>query len=191
MEKVWFILYKWMYEPIKDLSDEKFGKLMKAIFEYQKNWNIVELKDETQMAFMFFKNQFDIDNQKYEEICKRRQEVWKLWWRPKKANQTKDNQKNQKVFEETKKSYIEKEIENEIETENKNIYRKFKHLEITQEEFNKLNEIYTKESIDNVLNNIENFKDNKKYTSLYLTANNWLKRDWVIKTRKIDFNSLL
>ena len=73
------------------------------------------------------------------------------------------------------------------------IYRKFKHLELTQDEFNKLNENYTKEAIDDILDSIENFKDNKKYVSLYLTANKWLKKETPkneIKP-KINFNSLL
>jgi hypothetical protein len=66
-----------MYEPIKNLSDEKFGKLMKAIFEYQQNLIIPKLENDIQMAFLFFKNQFDLDNAKYTEICNKRQELGK------------------------------------------------------------------------------------------------------------------
>jgi hypothetical protein len=52
-----------------------------------------------------------------------------------------------------------KESESESESESEeNIYRQFKHLILTQEEFNKLNEKYTKEAIDNILDNIENYK---------------------------------
>jgi hypothetical protein len=58
------------------------------------------------------------------------------------------------------------------------VYRKFAHLEISQSDFQKLIDAgFTKEKIDNILDRIENYKNNKGYTSLYLTANNWLKDD--------------
>lgn len=61
--------------------------------------------------------------------------------------------------------------ENEIET----IYRSFDHLSITVEDFKKLEQFWRKETIDGILDRIENYKDNKKYKSLYLTAKNWIK----------------
>lgn len=57
-------------------------------------------------------------------------------------------------------------------------YREFAHLSLSQVDFEKLNKVYTKEQIDKTLNNIENFRNNKKYKSLYLTALNWLDRDY-------------
>lgn len=60
---------------------------------------------------------------------------------------------------------------------NKPIYRKFKHLSMSQDEFDKLSEKYTKEQIDEILDRIENYAKNKNYTSLYKTALNWLKKE--------------
>lgn len=59
----------------------------------------------------------------------------------------------------------------------KKIYRQFDHLKLTHSEFKKLNEDYSKSDIDEILDRIENWRDNKKYKSLYRTAQNWLKID--------------
>lgn len=63
------------------------------------------------------------------------------------------------------------------ELKEENIYRSFQHLNISIDEFNKLCIEYTKQQIDDILDQIENNSNNKKYTSLYLTAKNWLRRN--------------
>lgn len=63
------------------------------------------------------------------------------------------------------------------ELKEENIYRSFQHLSISIDEFNKLCIEYTKQQIDDILDQIENNANNKKYTSLYLTAKNWLSRN--------------
>ena len=58
-----------------------------------------------------------------------------------------------------------------------NIYREFQHLFITEDEVKKLLEKHTITQINNVLNDIENYKQNTKYKSLYLTAVKWLQKN--------------
>jgi len=59
-----------------------------------------------------------------------------------------------------------------------NIYRAFAHLEITNEDFEKLSIDYGKNEVDDILDDIENYRNNKKYISLYHTAKKWLKKEY-------------
>lgn len=82
MDKKGFIIYKSLYEPIKDLSRNQKGELFEAILDYQtiKDYDFSKLSPMVKMSFMFFKNQFDIDDEKYEAKClTNRENVLKRW----------------------------------------------------------------------------------------------------------------
>ena len=64
-----------------------------------------------------------------------------------------------------------------VDENKENIYRSFLHLEITNDEVEKLKVDYDIKTIDSVLDSVENYKDNKKYKSLYLTAKKWLEKE--------------
>ena len=65
MTKDSFIIYTSFYKPISLLSDKQLGRLFRAIFSYNLG-EIVNVEDDIRMAFEFFKNQFDIDESKYQ-----------------------------------------------------------------------------------------------------------------------------
>ena len=67
--------------------------------------------------------------------------------------------------------------EEDKEEDKESIYRSFAHLSITNADVEKLLIKYSINEIDDVLDSIENFKGNKKYTSLYLTASKWLSKN--------------
>lgn len=58
------------------------------------------------------------------------------------------------------------------------VYRTFAHLTLLQSEFDNLLKDFTKDQIDGILDDIQNFKKNTNYTSLNLTARKWLKRQY-------------
>jgi hypothetical protein len=72
------------------------------------------------------------------------------------------------------------------ELKEENIYRKFSHLSISFDEFNKLCIDYTKQQVDDILDQIENYSQNKKFSSLYLTAKNWLNKNQPKQTEKVS-----
>lgn len=61
---------------------------------------------------------------------------------------------------------------------NIDVYRSFKHLTLNNKEKKQLEEAgYAISQIDRILDEIENYKNNKNYTSLYLTAKKWLSKE--------------
>ena len=63
-------------------------------------------------------------------------------------------------------------------------YRSFDHLFISVFDFNKLIDFgYSKEEIDETIDEIENYKKNTSYKSLYLTAKKWLGKKNNIETK--------
>ena len=76
MNKESFILYNSFYEPIKTLKNEQLGKLFRAIFDYTINGEITQ-DNEILVAFMFIKNQIDLDALKWENEKNKRSEAGK------------------------------------------------------------------------------------------------------------------
>lgn len=73
----------------------------------------------------------------------------------------------------------DKDILKEKEAREEKIYRAFAHLSISFGELSKLVEKgYNTEQVDEVLDAVQNYKKNKDYTSLYLTASKWLKKQF-------------
>lgn len=118
-----------------------------------------------------------LDNQyiKATDFSKEQSRKGSLGGRPKKPTESqtkaelKPNESRTKAIREDK-IIKDKKIED-------NIYRYFVHLSISNDEVEKLKIDYDLKTIDTVLDSIENYKDNKKYKSLYLTAKKWLAKE--------------
>ena len=123
-----FLIYKSFYKPIKNLSNEDKGKLFTAILEHQtQDFDGSEqvIEPQIEMAFEFFKNQFELDNKKWEKRVEAQRANGKKGGRPK--NSVEDDAPDEKPNEPkvthgflnnpTKPKKGEKEIEKEIEIE--------------------------------------------------------------------------
>lgn len=106
-----------------------------------------------------------------EKSSKARVSAEKRWekHRQKNANAMQTHSKGNAI-----KESKEKDIKESKET---NVYRSFLHLSISHEEFEKLKIDYHEHQVISILDAIENYKDNKKYKSLYLTAKTWLSKE--------------
>jgi len=70
-----------------------------------------------------------------------------------------------------------KQIEKKYKVKEKE-YKSFMHLSLSVSDFDRLNLTYSKQQIDRILESIENYKNNKNYVSLYLTAKKWLEKEY-------------
>lgn len=80
-----FVLYKSLYGPISHLTAEQKGKLLDAIFQWQITGS-AELSADIDPYFRFFQARFMSDNDKYLEMCRRRQDYGRMGGRPRKAS---------------------------------------------------------------------------------------------------------
>ena len=171
--KTGFILHLDSLSVLDELTNEQAGILFKALRDYNEGKE-PQLDFAMKMAFLPFKNQFQRDLINYEKTCERNKLNGSKGGRPKKPKQT---QETHSVLEKPTKPDNDNDNKNNNDNNNKNIYRSFAHLSISVEQFNKLNTDYSQDQINSVLEAIENFKQNTKYKSLYLTAKNWLKKE--------------
>ena len=70
--RVCFLLYKDFFNSVEHFSDQDLGKLFRAIHEYQRSDNWTDEQDKKvdptiRVAFYFYKNQFILDDAKWQK----------------------------------------------------------------------------------------------------------------------------
>lgn len=158
--------------PNDDLSLKDVEKALKNI---QKNINVVF---------------YEINSNRYYKFTK-----WSNWQRVDKPQISLIPEPPDSTNDSYNDSYNDSDSHNDSTNDSDNDYRlkerKLKeekgkeiifitaqNLSMNQDEYNKLVELYSKELVDDKIEYARNYKKlNQNYTSLYLTLNNWLKKD--------------
>lgn len=181
-----FILYNSFYEPIKNLTNEQLGKLLRAVFDYTIN-GVTTKDNDILIAFMFIKNQIDLDTKKWEEERKKRSEAGRLGGinRAKNQNQKLSSKSKQclGVLRSAKQSQanqgdnvnVNVNVNNKKENNKKKKFGEFDNVLLTEEE-------YTKLENNNLLTYIEKLSaylesTGKRYKSHYATILNWSRKE--------------
>ena len=168
-DKKSFILYVDQKDLWNKLPDEIAGKLIKHIYAYVSDENPTSEDLMIEIAFEPIKQQLKRDLKLFEEKRVKRSEAGKEGaskrWQPI-ANDGKRINDIAKIA-----------VNDNVNVNDINIYRAFAHLSITNSEVERLLEKYSITEIDGILDDIQNFKGHKKYTSLYLTATKWLAKN--------------
>ena len=177
-----FLLYCDIIHTIEKLSDEQAGKLLKHILRYVNDQDPIAEDVLTEIAFEPIKQNLKRDLVKYEEIKEKRSE----------AGKTGANKRWQNIANDSKRiNNIAKIAVNDNDIViSKDIYRSFAHLSMSKDELNKLLTTYSQQDVDDILDAIENYKDNKKFKSLYLTAKKWLSKNEPKQLSKINYEDL-
>ena len=170
------------------MSDEQVGKYIKLLcYQHQKGHlterdmlKICSTHDED----IFSKFEKDENGLYYNVRLQQEVEKRKAYSESRRQNRIKKDMNN---ISNSYDKHMENENENVIvnrnsiknkknlEKKEETIYRSFAHLKITTAEFDKLiADGWEKEQIDETLDEIQNFSNNKKYVYLYLTARKWL-----------------
>jgi hypothetical protein len=168
-EKKGFILYSDIIHTIEKLTDEQAGVLFKHILKYVNDEN-PECKDLiTEIAFEPIKQSLKRDLLKWDDKKQKRSEAGIAGATKRWQNIANDSKRIKPI------ANIAVNVNDNVSVIN--IYRRFANLILTNDEFKKLLEKYSKQQIDSILNDIENYKGNTKYKSLYLTAKKWLQKN--------------
>jgi hypothetical protein len=168
-EKKGFLLYSDIIHTIEKLTDEQAGVLFKHILKYVNDEN-PKCKDLiTEIAFEPIKQSLKRDLLKWDDKKQKRSEAGIAGATKRWQNIANDSKRIKPI------ANIAVSVNDNVSVIN--IYRRFANLILTNDEFNKLLEKYSKQQIDSILNDIENYKGNTKYKSLYLTAVKWLQKN--------------
>ena len=184
-DKKSFVMYESWGAAIEKMNNEQAGELIKAIYAFQKNPDVVPEDPAIAFVFEIIKQKLEEDNKRYEEVCAARSEGGKKGGRPK-ANAS---DKKQMVSEESKKSkcFSEKAKKADNDNEYDNDLKE-----------NTLEGVKEKRFAPPTLENVSEYCRKMGYTNVdaarfidFYTSNGWMvgknrMKDWKAAVRNWD-----
>ena len=133
-----FILHYDSLSVIDKMTDEQVGKLLRMMKSYHNGRDYVCNDFAVELVFEQFRNQFDRDLIKYNNICERNSNNGKKWWRPQEPKKPSGLSGNPKK---------PKKADND--SDNNNDSDKESNILSEQDIKNQIKQIYTEEIVNN------------------------------------------
>jgi len=165
-----FVAYADWKETFDVLPNEEAGILIKHIFSYVNDENPISDSILINAVFANIKTTLKRDLILWEQRAERSRENGSKGGRPKDEKP----KRTQLVISKPKKP---DSVNVSVSVNDSEIYKQINHLFITKKDFEKLKINFNEKEILDCFDRIENYKGNTKYTSLYLTAKNWLEKE--------------
>jgi hypothetical protein len=166
-----FILYTSYYAIIEGLTDEQLGKLMRAIFIYARDGEVINLEPTLRMAFAFIKDDMERNQAKYNEKREKLRANAQKRWQKKQldANAEEPQQKHTKAYKS-----MQMDANAEIALHNDNVYDN--------------DNVYVNEYVDD--NDVSKETDNNIPSKEGLSISENPKVDPAKRCAKIDFAAI-
>lgn len=209
-EKKSFVLYTDYQKHINKLTDEEAGTLFKALFKYAEKEELPELTPMADMAFSFISAIMDRDNEKWEEIKKKRSEAVKKRWEKEKQTDTNDTNVYKCIQTDTNDTVNVNGNVNVNVNDNVNVikgviggkdkpsprspvkkkYGNFQHVALTDEQYKKLLSDYGQATLEKYIQAIDDWVQlkGKGYKDYNLAIRKWIAKDDVTSQPKDDFD---
>ena len=164
-----FILYTSYYAIIEGLTDEQLGKLMRAIFIYARDGEVINLEPTLRMAFAFIKDDMERNQAKYNEKREKLRANAQKRWQKKQldANAVEPQQKHTKACKS-----MQLDANAEIALHNDNVYDN--------------DNVYVNDNVNDVSKETDNNIPSKEGSSISENP----KVDPVKRCAKIDFAAI-
>ena len=197
MAKKGVIMYYDLLEQLQDFSDESFGKIARAMIEYDKNGTLPNFEGELKIAFKFIKLSIDRNKEEYEQKCEKNRDNALKRWNANGCERIQTDAINaDNDIDNDKDNDIDKDKDNDINTDNdnnknkeeKHKYGEYKNVLLKDSELDKLKQDYV--NYEELIKYLDEDIEMKGYKakSHYLAIKKWVV-DAVKKETQTLFNN--
>ena len=197
MAKKGVIMYYDLLEQLQDFSDESFGKIARAMIEYDKNGTLPNFEGELKIAFKFIKLSIDRNKEEYEQKCEKNRDNALKRWNANGCERIQTDAINaDNDIDNDKDNDIDKDKDNDINTDNdnnknkeeKHKYGEYKNVLLKDSELDKLKQDYV--NYEELIKYLDEYIEMKGYKakSHYLAIKKWVV-DAVKKETQTLFNN--
>ena len=182
MAKKGVIMYYDLLEQLQDFSDESFGKIARAMIEYDKNGTLPNFEGELKIAFKFIKLSIDRNKEEYEQKCEKNRDNALKRWNANGCERIQTDAINADTDidkDNDKDNDIDKDNDNNKNKEEKHKYGEYKNVLLKDSELEKLKQDYPEYNTPNyeyLIKFLDEYIEMKGYKakSHYLAIKKWV-----------------